>query len=172
MDDIPFSVFGKGGPAQPSNPGAGDSTPSPLSSRFAQEFMLRGERATLKEDYAVAAASFERAAMTFERAGNPLAAADAYLELGASLLYLDRGAEVPLLAPRISRLVSDAHHLPVGSFLLLRVFASICLQANENRGPFVDLAHRRRAIRHPERGTHRQALAATSTATSEAESAS
>ncbi len=161
MGDIPLSVVGKGAPAQPSSPGPGDSTRAPLSSRFAEEFMLRGERATLVEDYSLAAASFERAAMTFERAGNPLAAADAYLELGAALLYLDRGAEVPHLAPRISRLVSDARHLPAGSFLLLRVFASICLQANENRGSFVDLTYRRRALRHPERGTHRQTLAAT-----------
>ncbi len=117
--------------------------------------MLRGERASLEGDHLRAAALFERAALTFETTGDPICAADAYLELGVSLLYLDRGAEIPPLAQRVTRLVSGATDLPAGSFLLLRVFATILVQANENRGPFVDLAYRRRRIRHPKWGSAR-----------------
>ncbi len=110
--------------------------------------MLRGERASEEGDHSRAVSLFERAAITFETTGDLLFAADAYLELGLALLYLQRADEIPPLAPRVGRLASAPVPIP-GSVLLIRVFAAILRQAPEQPGPFVDLVDRRRRLRFP-----------------------
>lgn len=110
--------------------------------------MLRGERASEEGDHSRAISLFERAAITFETTGDLLFAADAYLELGLALLYLQRADEIPPLAPRVALLASAPTPVP-GSALLIRVFAAILRQAPEQPGPFVDLVDRRRKLRFP-----------------------
>ncbi|HXU32384.1 MAG TPA: hypothetical protein VN851_17600 [Thermoanaerobaculia bacterium] len=110
--------------------------------------MLRGERASEEGDHSRAVSLFERAAITFETTGDLLFAADAYLELGLALLYLNRDDEIPALAPRVARLASTQAPFPGGT-LLIRVFAAILRQAPEQSGPFVDLVDRRRKLRFP-----------------------
>lgn len=110
--------------------------------------MLRGERASEEGDHSRAVSLFERAAITFETTGDLLFAADAYLEQGLALLYLHRGDEIPALAPRVARLAITPSPIP-GNALLIRVFAAILRQANEQPGPFVDLVDRRRRLRFP-----------------------
>ena len=110
--------------------------------------MLRGERASEEGDHTSAVSLFERAAITFETTGDPIFAADAYLELGLALLYLKRSDEIPPLAPRVVRLASAPAPIPC-STLFIRVAAEILRQAPEQPGPFVDLVDRRRKLRFP-----------------------
>ncbi len=110
--------------------------------------MLRGERASEEGDHSRAVSLFERAAITFETTGDPLFAADAYLELGLALLYLKRSEEIPPLAPRVERLASIPAPIP-GSTLFIWVVAAFLRQAPKQPGPFVDLVDRRRKVRFP-----------------------
>ncbi|MEP7013780.1 MAG: hypothetical protein ABJC13_25955, partial [Acidobacteriota bacterium] len=72
--------------------------------RFARMLMHRGENATKEGDFTEAAVQFERAAWAHEYLNDPLAAAEATLELGRSLLYLNHGELLPALAGRIENL--------------------------------------------------------------------
>lgn len=148
MDDAPLPFTGKRRPSQSSGSQPEESAAEPLSRRFAEGLMLRGERASEEGDHSRAVSLFERAAITFETTGDLLFAADAYLELGLALLYLQRSDEIPPLAPRVARLASPPAPIP-GSTLLIRVIAAILRQAPEQPGPFVDLVDRRRRLRFP-----------------------
>ncbi|HEV7671426.1 MAG TPA: hypothetical protein VGS22_23145 [Thermoanaerobaculia bacterium] len=148
MDDTPLPFDRKRRPSQSGGPQPVLSAAEPLSRRFAEGLMLRGERASEEGDHSRAVALFERAAITFETTGDQLFAADAYLELGLALLYLQRGEEIPALAPRVAGLASTPAPVP-GSALLIRVFAALLRQANDQPGPFVDLVDRRRKLRFP-----------------------
>src|SRR5262245_24375214 len=70
---------------------------------------------------------FGQAALTFRLAGDPLAAAVAYLEHAATLLALGRREEVPGLAPRIRTLTALEWRPPEGlpelGFLFLALAA-------------------------------------------------
>ncbi len=147
MDNNPLP-FGRRRPlstaaGNPGEPQAIEPPPQP-SRRFAESFLLRGERVSEDGDFARAASLFERAALTFETTGDPILAADAYMEQGLALLYLRRGDDLRALEPRIARLLSFP--MP-GNLLLIRVFLAILRKANEQPGPFVDLVHRRRCLR-------------------------
>jgi hypothetical protein len=167
MDDEPLPFTGNRRPSPSSGSSPGDSAAEPLSRRFAEGLMLRGERASEEGDHSRAVSLFERAAITFETTGDLLFAADAYLELGLALLYLHRNDEIPPLAPRVARLASTSAPGPGGT-LLIRVFAAILRQAPEQPGPFVDMVDRRRRLRFPAAA----APARPTTLPSEAESAS
>jgi hypothetical protein len=148
MDDEPLPFTGNRRPSLSSGSSPGDPAAEPLSRRFAEWLMLRGERASEEGDHSRAVSLFERAAITFETTGDLLFAADAYLELGLALLYLQRGDEIPPLAPRIVRLASTPVPIPGGTLMIL-VCAEILRQAPEHPGPFVDLVDRRRKLRFP-----------------------
>lgn len=148
MDDAPLPFVGRRRPSPSGGSQPESSAAEPLSRRFAEGLMLRGERASEEGDHSRAVSLFERAAITFETTGDSLFAADAYLEQGLALLYLHRGDEIAALAPRLASLA--ALPSPVaGNTLLIRVFAAILLQAHEVPGPFVDLVDRRRRLRFP-----------------------
>ena len=148
MDDAPLPFSGNRRPSPSSGSSPEEPAAEPLSRRFAEWLMLRGERASEEGDHSRAASLFERAAITFETTGDLLFAADAYLELGLALLYLRRSDEIPPLAPRVARLASIQAPLP-GSTLLIKVSAALLRQAPEHPGPFVDLVDRRRKLRFP-----------------------
>lgn len=148
MDDEPLPFVGKRRPSSSGGSQPEVSAAEPLSRRFAEGLMLRGERASGEGDHARAVSLFERAAITFETTGDLLFAADAYLEHGLALLYLHRGEEISALVPRVARLAATPSPIP-GNSLLIRVFAAILRQANELPGPFVDMVDRRRRLRSP-----------------------
>lgn len=148
MDDAPLPFDGKRRSSPSGGPQPEESAAEPLSRRFAEGLMLRGERASEEGDHSRAVSLFERAAITFETTGDHLFAADAYLEQGLALLYLRQGDEIAALAPRVASLASIPSSVP-GNALLIRVFAAILRQAKESPGPFVDLVDRRRRLRFP-----------------------
>ncbi len=110
--------------------------------------IYRGESATRDGDFTEAAIQLERAAWAYEYVNDPLAAAEATLELGRSLLYLNRGELLPALAGRIENLAREAATpLPDGGLLQMRVWAAILRRGESEPGPFVHLLRMRRRAR-------------------------
>ncbi len=151
----------------PDDPSAEHRFTEPLGRAFADGLLVRGRRASETGDYARAEQLFERAALTFETIGERVLAADAYLEVGLTLLYQSRADEIPALGPRVARLTSIPCSCP-GNTLLVRVFAAIIARAKDQPGPFVDLVDRRRRLSLPPA----RPMARPEPARSEAESAS
>lgn len=116
--------------------------------RFGRMLMHRGENATKDGDFVEAAAQFERAAWAYEVVNDPLAAAEATLELGRCLLYLRHGELMAALAGRIENLAKEAEKpLPDGDLLTLRVWAAILRRGEIEPGPFLHLIRLRRRAR-------------------------
>jgi len=94
----------------------------------------------------VSALLWAEAADAFRSAGDPLAAAVAYLERGAALLELGRGEELPALASRIRSLTvrEGASDL---AFLRLSVFSVILAAAPRNAKAFLELVRELRRAR-------------------------
>ncbi len=110
--------------------------------------MHRGERAAQDRDFTEAAVQFERAAWGYEYLRDPLAAAEATLELGRSLLHLSHGELLPALAGRIENLAREsAESLPEGGRLSLRVWAAILRRGDIEPAPFLHLIRMRRRAR-------------------------
>ncbi len=110
--------------------------------------MYRGERATEDGDFTEAAVQFERAAWGYEYLSEPLAAAEATLELGRSLLFLRHGEMLPSLAGRIENLVREsAESLPEGGRLSMRVWAAILRRGDIEPVPLLHLIRMRRRAR-------------------------
>jgi hypothetical protein len=110
--------------------------------------MHRGESATREGDFTESAMQFERAAWAYEYLNDPLAAAEATLELGRTLLYLNHGELLPALAGRIDNLAREAAKpLPAGGFIKLRVWAAILRRGEIEPSPFLHLIHMRRRAR-------------------------
>ncbi len=110
--------------------------------------MLRGETATKAGDFTEAAVQFERAAWGYEYLSDPLDAAEATLELGRSLLYLNHGKLLPALAGRIENLAKEgAGVLPEGGLITMRVWAAILRRGEIEPGPFLHLLRMRRCAR-------------------------
>lgn len=103
----------------------------------------RAESARDHGDLEDAARLFGRAAGTWRTAGDPLEAADAYIELGAVLLRQGRGKILPELAARLLVLL-EIQPLPEGAHLNLRVFAALIVKGNENQEAFLGLVQERR----------------------------
>jgi hypothetical protein len=109
--------------------------------------MLRGERASADGDFAIAATHFERAAVGYETLGEPLPAAEAALELGRCLLYLERGELLPALAARIENLVrEEAASLPAGGLISLHVWSQVLRWGASEPGPLLQLIRIRRRV--------------------------
>ncbi len=124
--------------------------------RLGRWLLLRGERGTREGDFASGAIEFERAAWAFERAGEPLAAAEATLELGRCLLFLRFSDRLASLADRIEKLSKEGTEpLPIGGRITLRVWAAILRRGENEPGPLLTLIRVRRGVR--------QAAAAAST---------
>ncbi len=124
-----------------------DAEPS-LLRRFGRMLMHRGEQATRAGDFRSAAAEFERAAWAYEIAAEPLAAAEATLELGRCLLYLHHAGRLPALAGRIENLArEEANNLPDGGLITMRVWAAILRRAEREPCPFLHLIRTRRQAR-------------------------
>ncbi|MEP7008893.1 MAG: hypothetical protein ABJC13_01075 [Acidobacteriota bacterium] len=116
--------------------------------RFGRLLMHRGEQATRDGDHLNAAAHFERAAWAYEVAGEPLAAAEATLEVGRCLLYLNLPERLPALAGRIENLArEEAKNLPEGGLITLRVWAAILRKGAADPSPFLQLIRTRRRAR-------------------------
>ncbi|MEP7011733.1 MAG: hypothetical protein ABJC13_15525 [Acidobacteriota bacterium] len=116
--------------------------------RFARMLMHRGETATKVGDFTEAVVQFERAAWAYEYLNDPLAAAEATLELGRSLLYLNHGELLPALAGRIENLLKEgAESLPEGGLLSMRVWAAILRRGQIEPGPLLHLLRMRRRAR-------------------------
>ncbi|HEV7669936.1 MAG TPA: hypothetical protein VGS22_15545 [Thermoanaerobaculia bacterium] len=116
--------------------------------RFARMLMHHGECATKDGDFTEAAIQFERAAWAYEYLSDPLAAAEATLELGRCLLYLKHGERLPALAGRIENLArEEAASIPVGGLISLRVWAAILRRGEIEPSPFLHLIHSRRRVR-------------------------
>ncbi len=114
--------------------------------RSAGELFARAEHARDQGDLEGAARLFGQAAGTWRSAGDVLAAADAYLELGAVLLHQGRGRILPELAERLLDLLK-IDPLPQGALLQLRVFAALISPGAEDPGPYLELVRRRRRAR-------------------------
>ncbi len=124
-----------------------DADPSRLR-RFGRMLMYRGERATRDGDFLDAAAEFERAAWAYEIAGELVAAAEATLELGSCLLYLNLPERLSPLAGRIANLAAEAGALlPPGGYVSLRVWATILRRGDIEPDPLLHLIRERRRIR-------------------------
>ena len=126
-----------------------DTEPDPSRiHRFGRFLMHRGETATKEGDFAEAAVQFERAAWAYEYLNDPLAAAEAALELGRCLLYLGHGELLAALAGRIDNLAREAERpLPDGGLLQMRVWASILRRGEAEPGPLLHLIRLRRSAR-------------------------
>ncbi len=110
--------------------------------------MHRGESATKTEDFPEAVVQFERAAWAYEYLNDPLAASEATLEVGRSLLYLNHGELLPALAGRIENLAKEgAESLPEGGLLSMRVWAAILRRGQIEPGPLLHLLRMRRCAR-------------------------
>jgi hypothetical protein len=110
--------------------------------------MHRGENATKEGDFTEGAVQFERAAWAYEYLGDPLAAAEAALELGRCLLYLNHGELIPALAGRIENLAKEgAAALPGGGLVTMRVWAAILRRGQIKPGPFLHLLRMLRRAR-------------------------
>ena len=119
--------------------------------RFARLLRHRGETATKEGDFTEAAFQFERAAWAYEYLNDPLAAAEATLELGRCLLYLGHGELLPALAGRIENLAREADRpLPDGGLLKMRVWASILRKGAAEPSAFLQLIRMRRRARRAE----------------------
>lgn len=103
----------------------------------------RAESARDQGDLENAARLFGRAAGTWRTAGFVMEAADAYLELGAVLLFQGRGRILPELAVRLLGLL-DIKPFPEGAHLNLRVFAALIAKGAENRQALLCLVQERR----------------------------
>ncbi len=137
-----------GDDALPAGPPSAPAEPSRIR-RFGRMRIHRGERATRDGDFLNAAIEFERAAWAYEISGEPLAAAEATLELGRCLLYLQHGDRLPALAGRIASLATEAGtSLPPGAYVSLRVWAAILRRGEIEPGPFLHLIRERRRARH------------------------
>ena len=113
--------------------------------------MHRGERATRDGDFAGAAIEFERAAWGYEISGDALPAAEATLELGRCLLYLNHADRLPSLAGRVVNLALEAGSaLPPGGYVSLRVWAEILRRGEIEFGPLLHLIRERRRVRRAE----------------------
>ena len=116
--------------------------------RFARLLMHRGETATREGDITEAAVQFERAAWAYEYLNDPLAAAEAALELGRCFLYLGHGELLAALAGRIDNLAREAERpLPDGGLLQMRVWASILRKGAAEPSAFLQLIRMRRRAR-------------------------
>ncbi len=110
--------------------------------------MHRGERATRDGDFAGAALEFERAAWGYEISGDALPAAEATLELGRCLLYMQYADRLPALAGRIANLATEAGaSLPPGGYVSLRVWAALLRRGESAPGPLLHLIRERRRVR-------------------------
>ncbi|MEP7009270.1 MAG: hypothetical protein ABJC13_03005 [Acidobacteriota bacterium] len=110
--------------------------------------MHRGETATKDGDFTEAALQFERAAWAYEYLNDPLAAAEAALELGRTFLFLNHGELLPGLAGRIENLAKEgAESLPEGGHISMRVWAAILRRGQIEPGPFLHLLRMRRRAR-------------------------
>ncbi len=95
-----------------------------------------------------AAGYFELAAVIFEELGEPMAAAEAALELGRCALFLKCGQLLQMLAGRLVNLArEEAASLPVGGIVALRVWAAILGRAESEPLAFFHLIQARRRIR-------------------------
>ncbi|HXU33690.1 MAG TPA: hypothetical protein VN851_24230 [Thermoanaerobaculia bacterium] len=115
--------------------------------RFGRMLMHRGVGATKDGDFTEAAVQFERAAWAYEYLNDPLAAAEATLELGRCLLYLKHGELLPALAGRIENLVRESAELPEGGRISMRVWAVILRRGEIEPGPLLHLIQIRRRAR-------------------------
>ncbi len=115
--------------------------------RAAGEIFDRAERERDEGNLEDAARRFGRAAGTWRTTGDVMAAADAYLELGAVLLRQGRGGILPELAARLVALL-EITPLPPGAHLNLRVFATLMAKGAANRDAFLGLVLERRLGRH------------------------
>ncbi|HXU32175.1 MAG TPA: hypothetical protein VN851_16520 [Thermoanaerobaculia bacterium] len=120
--------------------------------RFGRMLMHRGVTATKDGDFTEAAVRFERAACAYETSSDPLAAAEATLELGRSLLYLKQGERLPALAGRIEKLARESAELPEGGRISMRVWAVILRRGEMEPGPLLHLIQIRRRARRASRG--------------------
>jgi hypothetical protein len=112
--------------------------------------MHKGECATRDGDFMNAALHFERAALGYEFSGDPQPAAEATLELGRCLLYLNHGERLPALAGRIENLArEEAASLPKGGLISMRVWAAILRRGAIEPSPFLQLI---RSLRRARRG--------------------
>ncbi|HEV7672168.1 MAG TPA: hypothetical protein VGS22_26930 [Thermoanaerobaculia bacterium] len=110
--------------------------------------MHRGESATREGDFTESAMQFERAAWAYEYMNDPLAAAEATLELGRSLLYLNHGEMLPALAGRIENLAREAAQPPPeGGLIKMRVWAVILRRGEIEPAPFLHLIRMQRRAR-------------------------
>ena len=126
-----------------------DTEPDPSRiRRFGRRLMHQGETATREGDFTEAAVLFERAAWAYEYVNDPLAAAEAALELGRCLLYLGHGELLSALAGRIDNLAREAERpLPDGGLLQMRVWASILRKGAAEPSAFLQLIRMRRRAR-------------------------
>ncbi len=114
--------------------------------RSAEELFARAEQARDLADLEGAARLFGQAAGTWRSAGDALAAADAYLELGAVLLYQGRGRILPELGERLLDL-RKIDPLPEGALLRLRVFAVLMAKGATERETVLGLVRERQLAR-------------------------